>query len=170
MTPDKIILTTLKHEGGISNHKADRGGLTNFGITFRTLKSFIPAATEESLINMTKEQAIAFYRTYFFYGMGVDKYPKEIQDIMFDMNVNHGVGNSTRILQRALVLSGMPVTVDGIPGRQTLSAAQKVNLKTLRDNLITARLRFFQAIVRNDPSQAVFARGWENRAKSFETV
>ena len=167
--PDSIILNTLKHEGGLSNHKADKGGLTNFGITFKTLKSLVPDATEDTLINMTKEEAIAFYRTYFFFGMGVDKYPTAIQDIMFDMNVNHGLSNSTRILQRALLLSGMPVKVDGQPGPQTLTAANVVDSRILRNNLIAARLRFFATIVRNNPSQAVFANGWKNRAMSFET-
>lgn len=167
MTPEEIIKKTLVHEGGWSDHPNDRGGKTNWGITLKTLQSFVPSATEVTLRTFTKEQAIDFYKQHYFYGMGVDKYPQGIWDIMFDMNVNHGLRNSTRILQRAIERLGGSVTVDGIPGPRTQASSASFDIPKLRNALIEARSTFFKAIVANNPSQQVFLKGWLRRAESF---
>ena len=86
------------------------------------------------------------------------------------MNVNHGLKNSTRIIQRALLSLDMPVKVDGVPGNKTLTAATIANPDKLRAALIAARIRFFNNIVVADASQKVFLKGWIKRAKTFEQV
>ncbi len=161
------ISKTLEHEGGWSDHALDKGGKTKYGITLSTLQSFRPGATEKDLRQMTKEDATSFYVKHFFYGMGVDRLPEGVQDIVFDMNVNHGLRNSIKILQRALVACGKHILVDGIPGPNTVTAAFSVPVQKLRTNIIEARLNFYRAIIRNNPSQQVFWRGWEKRARSF---
>ena len=77
LSADAIISKTLKHEGVLSNHPSDRGGLTKYGITFNTFRSFIPGATEKDLRNLTLSQAMEFYKKHYFYAMGVDKYQRK---------------------------------------------------------------------------------------------
>lgn len=167
ISPFVAISKTLEHEGGWSNHKADKGGKTNYGITLATLQSFEPHATEATLRNMTKEDAVRFYEKYFFYGMGVDKFPDKVQDKIFDMNVNHGLRNSIRIVQRALAALGFKIEVDGIPGPKTVEMAKKANPDQLRAELVHQRLNFYRRIIEKHPDQRIFWKGWEKRAKSF---
>ena len=167
---DKIIDNTIKHEGGWANHPDDRGGKTNFGITLKTFKSLEPGKTEQDLRNLTVDQAREFYRKHFFYGMAVDTLPKGIQDIIFDMNVNHGPRHTTRMLQRALVRLGEEVIVDGVLGPKTAGAAFRLPKDDLRDSLIICRLKFVTNFANRVPSQRKFLRTWVNRTLSFDNV
>lgn len=167
LSPFVAISKTLEHEGGWADNPLDKGGKTKYGITLATLKYFEPGATEQTLRSMTKEQAVKFYEKHFFYGMGVDKFPEEIQDKLFDMNVNHGLRNSIKILQRALLACGLRLAIDGVPGPTTVALAKQANPTQLRAELIEERLNFYRRIIARDPSQKVFWKGWEKRAKSF---
>lgn len=172
MLPKDIIEQTLKHEGGWSNHCADKGGATNFGITFATYKMYNPSATLEELRTMTKAEAIRFYEEHFFKTYKIADLPDAIQDIMFDMCVNHGPRNAAKILQRSLSALGTNIEVDGKIGPMTIKHANEVaNISPdeLRNKVNDKRWEFYKAIVENNPSQQVFINGWKNRVDSFRT-
>lgn len=164
---DKIINRTIQHEGGWSNHQNDRGGKTKYGITLATLQSLRPGSTEQTLRNLSPSQARAFYREFYFLGMGVDKFPEEIQDVVFDLNVNFGARNATRIIQRGVAQLGGAIVVDGVLGKKTLDAVAKCDIKALRISIVLDRIKTHYASVERDPSQRVFINGWLNRSLSF---
>lgn len=69
------LADVLKHEGGYSDHKADLGGATHFGISLRFLKQLPDLAGDingDGHINvldiqqMTAAHAAEFYRQYFW--------------------------------------------------------------------------------------------------------
>ena len=117
------------------------------GITLDTYRSVYPSATEADLKSLTKQDAVEFYRTHFFYKYRISEFPAEIQDLFFDMTVNHGYGNASEMLQRVI-----GVEVDGVAGSGTIAAAKQYD-GDLRKSLLEERSRFYKSIIKNDPSQ-----------------
>jgi lysozyme family protein len=82
---------------------------------------------------------------------------------MFDAAVNHGPKRAVRLLQQG---AGMPLAkCDGVWGNETrrfvtAAAAKAVELV---DACLVARERFYREIVRLNPSQSAFIKGWMNR-------
>ena len=158
---DSIIQRTLKTEGLKANDVNDRGGKTNYGITQETLD-----AREEGLAlpdnvkdvnDLTKDQAYAYYASL-YNKRGLDRFPEDLRPQIFDMIVNHGYGNTAKILQTA-----GNVEVKGGIGDITLEAVNKLT----NADLANTRMDFYNNILENDPSQKVFEKGWKARAKSF---
>jgi lysozyme family protein len=171
MKPEAIISKTLQHEGGYSNHVADKGGPTNYGITLKTFKQVSPGATVADLKNLTGEDVIGIYKDLYFYTPGVDKLPKAIQDLVFDMNVLHGASTATRLLQKALrYLGHAQVTVDADLGPKTIKAAFNTNPVRLRAAINKQREALINSIVERNPSQKVFLNGWMRRVNSFKEM
>ena len=94
---------------------------------------------------------------------------------MADIQVN--TGNSTLIMQRTLNnllidnnidISGGVLTEDDKMGNNTRVAYNKVinavGLPTLMNKLVSQQKKYYDDIVRDDNSQAVFRDGWEKRA------
>lgn len=166
----KIILGTLKHEGGYVNHPADPGGVTNFGITLGTYQRTYPEATAQTIRDLTVETAITYYWVHFYKANDVDLLPKGIRDIYFDMCVNHGRGNADRILQRGLNEYGISTSVDGRVGSKTRANSKKAaseNLEKLRKAINNCREDFYLRIIERRPEMVVFKRGWLNRVRKF---
>jgi hypothetical protein len=67
---EQIMGHVFPNEGGISNHKNDRGGYTNMGITFDTYKQVAKqedfTATRGSLSKLTRSRAQEIYKKYFW--------------------------------------------------------------------------------------------------------
>lgn len=170
MTPKQIIEKTLQHEGGLVDHPNDRGGLTNFGITIGFFQDIRPGATPDDLRAMTRDEAAEIYYERLFEPNRVEELPCVVQDVYFDMIVNHGRRRAGIILQRAIFRRGESIKIDGIVGNKTRAAAIQANQKNpsaLREAVIDKRERFYRDIVANDPSQSVFLNGWLRRNNSF---
>lgn len=162
----------LQHEGGFVNHKADRGGPTNLGITQATLSKWLGRkASIEEVRNLTREEAREIYETNYLTGPRIHLLPESIRTQVLDMSVNHGPKNAIRMLQRVLNAAGFgPVDVDGVLGPQSRNAAERAAARmgsVLPNALVEERVRFFEAIVARDASQKVFLKGWVSRARSF---
>ena len=167
MRVNDIIENSLKWEGGYVNHPNDKGGPTNMGITLKTLRGVKPNASIEDIKKLTKETAVKIYKKLYYYGMGVDNFPQDVQDVVFDMNVLHGKKNSIIIVQRALRSLGASIVVDGIAGPKTMGAAMASNPLFFRKSINNEREKFVERIVARNPSQSVFLKGWKNRINSF---
>lgn len=161
----KLIPFILKWEGGFANHPADKGGATNKGITISTFRHFFgKGATIEQLKNMTDEQWETIFRKGFWDKFKADEIANQsIADICVDWAWGSGTVTAIKQVQRIL-----NVAVDGVVGKVTLSAINNEDPKTLFDKIMSARLSFIEAIVKRDPSQKVFIKGWRNRITSIK--
>ena len=167
-----MIAEVIAREGGYVNHPADRGGATNYGITQATYSDYLGRrASVEDVRAITQEIATEIYYTRYYLQPRIDALPPEIQPIMLDMCVHHGVKKAILILQRVINLAEVAVVKeDGICGIATQQAAYKTQAAMggfLLNALVDERLSLFHRIIGNNPSQMVFLRGWEKRAESF---
>ena len=156
---NKLIPFILKWEGGFADHPLDRGGATNKGITYKTFCSFYPDSTVEDLEAMTDEQwSNIFEQGYWAPWMADDIKNQSVANICVDWAWASGTRTSIKEVQRIL-----GVKADGIVGRQTLAALNNTNQQELFNDIRAARHRFVEAIIRRDPTQAVFRNGWRRR-------
>jgi hypothetical protein len=133
---------TRNFEGGYSDHPKDRGGPTIYGISsknwpneFATVKALVDQGRKAEAEEYTKN----FYNEKFFKPSGAENAPPELQPLIFDAAVNHGVGTAKKILASS----------GGDPSQ-----------------FLNQRQAYMDQIVQNDPSQAVFQKGWENRVEA----
>lgn len=118
---DKIVLKTLAHEGGYVNDPRDPGGETNMGISKRFCDK---AGIKDDLKTITKARVIEIYRWYFWEKPKIYLiYDDALAGKVFDLAVNCGESRAIKFLQRALG----NVTVDGVMGNNTATAANRYN-------------------------------------------
>lgn len=137
----------LGHEGELSAHPQDRGGLTKFGISQR-------AYPDEDIVNLTVERAKELYLRDYWKPVGCEHVPEGIRFDLFDMAVNSGLLAATRTLQRAC-----GVVADGKIGPLTMKAIQDMDPIRLAARFNGHRLAYM-ASLRTWPS---FGRGWAGR-------
>lgn len=144
-----------------TNHSKDKGGLTKFGIDQRSH----PKVNIESL---TVESAKEIYRKEYWKGIKGDELPNHFDLAAFDIAVNNGVHTAGQLLQKCLgrLYLGQ---IDGIIGPRTIQAAKKATRENLV-YLIHLRQQHYDKIVRNNPSQKVFADGWRNRNNALKVA
>lgn len=175
-TTRQIIADTINREGGYVNHPADRGGPTKYGITTKAYAEYFRRPTSldvtiDEIKAVTPGLAEKIYLRLYYIRPNINLLPDPIQPIMLDMSVNHGPNKAVTMLQSTLLHDGYHVgSVDGSIGPKTLNAVTRAKAdlgNELINNLINQRIEFYQHIIRKDPSQAVFERGWIARAESF---
>jgi lysozyme family protein len=164
---DEALAFTLGNEGGYTNHPADPGGATNFGIIQRELDRWNGAHPElafpGSVKDLSLEQAKAIYRMNYWRWDGIADAALAVK--LFDIGVNCGTGTSVKLLQKAIdTLVDPPIPVDGQLGPATLGAANAQPPGALMQALCQAQAQYYQAIVDRNPSQSVFLKGWLTRA------
>lgn len=178
-TVDKMIAAILKHEGGYVDHGSDRGGATNHGISLKYAKRVgldidgDGDVDRDDIKLVTPEKAAMLYKRDFLIDPGFDKLPIEIQPQVFDMSVLHGPSRAAKIVQTAIndIMNENVMKVDGEAGPKTQTAAalvlKQVGAKTFNAKMVWHRVAFLKEIVKSDPSQKVFLKGWTKRAESF---
>ena len=157
MTFDDAFTLLLGHEGGYSDHKADPGGKTQFGITERVARAH---GFTGDMRTLTRDEAKRIYRADYWEPVRADELPPQVRYDVFDGAVNSGVKQSIKWLQRAAGLTG--IEVDGIFGRQTLAVVHAMTPDRVAKRYNGHRLRFMKDL-KNWPS---FSRGWADRIAS----
>lgn len=163
---ERCLEHTLGIEGGYSDHKNDRGGATKYGITVSTLTRHRKGwVTKEDVNNLSLEEAKRIYEKDYWHYMRLGEVKSEtVQLILFDVGVNRGPDASIRNLQVVLRrYYRKQIAVDGIMGPQTLSAMDDVDTDSLARKLIQSVQLDYVEIVKRNPPQAVFLKGWINR-------
>ncbi|PJG86199.1 glycoside hydrolase family 108 protein [Conservatibacter flavescens] len=151
LTFSEIFNRLIGHEGGYVNHPKDPGGETNWGITKRTA---VANGYTGDMRAMTREQAFEIYKKSFWERYQCEKLPTPVAFQFFDMAVNHGSGNASRILQRAV-----GVADDGIIGEQTRKAINAMGLSDVLILMNAERINFFTKL----STFITFGKGWMNR-------
>lgn len=173
MNIDLLIDEVIAREGGYSNHPADRGGPTNFGITEQVARAHGYKGDMKALPRAT---AVAIYKTRYWTGPKFDQVAAlcpAIADEMFDTGVNMGVGRAGKFLQRALnalnrQASDYPdISTDGLVGPMTLHALRGFMAKrgaaggeVLRKALDALQGEFYLSLAESSPNQEAFVYGW----------
>lgn len=155
----------LKWEGGFVNDPLDRGGATNKGITLGTFRRFYGKdASVEQLKAITDEQWLMIFKAGYWNPWLADYIANQsIANIVVDWAWASGTRTSIKQVQRIL-----NTAVDGIVGPKTLAAINSANPRELFDRIRSARLTFVDDIVRRNPTQARFIRGWKNRINNIK--
>lgn len=169
---DLAITATLEHEGGsrYSNHPADRGGPTRWGITAKTLgewRKLGRPATADEVKALGQAEAEAIYRARYWDACRCGEIGDQLVAAkLFDLAVNAGPVAAVRMLQRAADrCQGTPVATDGVIGPKTLAAVAECDPGELMIELIHVATEFYLGIVNRDPTQRVFLTGWLRRAR-----
>lgn len=151
MNFDTAFTRLLGHEGGYSDHAADPGGKTRYGITEAVART---AGYRGDMRELPLDLAKRIYRAEYWDAVKAEQLPPGVRYAVFDAAVNSGVGQSIKWLQRAA-----GVTADGVIGPQTLGAVNQFTAESLRLRVLSQRLRFMAAL----PTWPSFGRGWANR-------
>lgn len=151
LTFQQIFDRLIGHEGGYVNDLQDPGGETNWGVTKRTAMA---NGYTGNMKTMTRQQAYEIYRRAFWLRYNCEQMPDAVAYQFFDAAVNHGFGNASRMLQRAV-----GVLDDGIIGKYSIEA---INRNPISDTLMVLngeRLNFYTRLKNFDR----YGKGWVNR-------
>ena len=141
----------LKHEGGYSDHAADPGGKTRYGVTEAVAREF---GYRGDMRELPIDLAQRIYKDRYWDAVQAENLPLDVRYIVFDGAVNSGVAQSVKWLQRAC-----GVHDDGVIGPVTIRAASTLHAEGLKRRILAQRLRFMAKL----PNWPAFGRGWANR-------
>ena len=102
MDVDNLIDEVIGREGGYSNHPADRGGATRWGVTEAVARAH---GYRGDMRFYPREEAVAVYRRLYWLRPGFDRVAEHAPRVaaeLFDTGVNMGPAVAVGFLQRAL--------------------------------------------------------------------
>lgn len=152
------------HEGGVSNHKADPGKLTKWGVTQSTYDNYRQrwGLTKQPVTKMSEDECRTIYHDGYWLPIKGAQLPWALAYVLFDGAINSGAGQSIKWLQRAL-----GVRVDGVMGPITVHAARSfADLDLLINKVLDRRLVFLKAL----KTFKTFGKGWTRRVAEVREV
>jgi len=102
MDIDELIDVVIGREGGYSDHPADRGGPTRWGITEAVARAH---GYRGDMRSFPRDNAVAIYRRIYWQRPGLDRVAAlapRVAAELFDTGVNMGPAVAVSFLQRAL--------------------------------------------------------------------
>jgi len=170
-TFEDYLEVILQHEGGLSNHSSDPGGITKYGISLRFLKSNKIDINKDGkidandIINLTIDEASIIYKEYFWNKMKLDYIDNELLKLhLFDMGVNAGTKTAIKLLQRIVGASQ-----DGVLGNMTASKVTSY-IRDIVEDYSTARKDYYSYIISKNPKLSVFRKGWFRRVNTTKFI
>ena len=155
-------------EGGFSDHAADRGGATRYGVTAGVLADWRGCAVSRAdVANLPLEEARRIYRVRYFDAANVGLLPEGLWHDALDAVINHGVRGGSKLVQRAANACGAGIAVDGHIGGRTARAISGLGEARYANALVETRLSFYESLARSDSTQAAFLAGWRNRVNKL---
>lgn len=151
MNFDTAFEKLLGHEGGFSDHAADPGGKTRYGITEAVARE---VGYRGDMRELPLDLAKRIYMERYWRPVRADELPAGVRYAVFDAAVNSGPGQAVKWLQRAA-----GVADDGVLGPKTMAAVNALNADSLRSKILAQRLRFMCSL----PNWPAFSRGWSRR-------
>lgn len=157
--------TVLKWEGGWANDPHDSGGCTMKGITIATFRKYYgKTKTCNDLRKLTDNQWDTIFIQGYWNRWSADKIKSQsIANLLVDWVWTSGV-YGIKYPQQVL-----GVVADGLVGPKTIAAINNYpNQKELFEKLWNRRKKHFEAIVKNNPTQQKFLKGWLRRLSDFK--
>ena len=155
---DDAFAELLKHEGGFSDHKADPGKATRYGITEAVAREVRYRGNMQDLpIDLAKR----IYLEQYWNPIQAEKLPPKVRYAVFDAAVNSGVTQSIKWLQRAA-----GTLDDGIIGPKTLEKVNSIDQELLLRTILSVRLKFMTDL----KTWQAFSRGWARRIADIMVV
>lgn len=160
---DAALARVLVSEGGYVNNPKDPGGATNKGITQRVYNLYRNRLnlSGQSVQSITDAEVRQIYKEQYWDVAKCDSLPVGISYCVFDGDVNSGVSQSTKWLQRAC-----GITVDGTIGPNTITAANEAEPDALIDAICDRRLNYLKAL----SGWKYFGKGWTSRVEHVRAV
>ena len=158
---DEAFNYTMPFEGwsACTNDPDDPGGLTKYGIS----KVNHP---EVDVANLSLDGAKAIYRKHYWNPIKGDQIASgRVAIKFFDMAVNMGVKQATKLVQEALGDMGCSVAVDGMMGPKTLEALNGVDDDVLFVFLVPLLEAFYRGL-----GKPKYIKGWLRRARTLPHV
>lgn len=152
-------------EGEYSNHGADKGGKTMYGISQRTYPDL-------DIKSLSKDKAKEIYRKDYWEPLRLDEVHSQLTaNNVFEIAVNMGIFWGAKILQEAVnIISWQDIAEDGRVGPVTLAAANLMDEKLLYKTMEGLQFERYHNIVKNEPNQKQFLKGWINKRVFSEGV
>lgn len=125
---ETLIDKVIAREGDFSDHPADRGGPTRWGVTEAVARAH---SYTGNMRHFPREEAVTIYKRKYWLRPGFDRIAKHAPAIaseLFDTGINMGTRTATGFLQRALNALNRngrdfkDVAVDRVIGGETLAA------------------------------------------------
>jgi lysozyme family protein len=181
----EAIYFVLQEEGGLANHKDDKGGITNYGISIQFVKNLIknnPHLIDEfdlnnnkkidsfDIINISKEEAKYIYKRFWWdkYNYGKINY-QPLANKIFDMAINMGPVAAASLLEKAYrkLKKGNLIDISYILDESIINNINSLSIKQkieLLDNLRKFSINYYMRVAESNPSQKKFLKGWLKRA------
>ena len=157
MTFEEALEHVLKHEGGYVNHKLDKGGITNLGVTIAVWEEWIGReSSEDEMRNLKPEDVADLYKKLYWDRVKGDDLPSGVNYCVFDAAVNSGTGRAAKWLQEAV--GAVP---DGAIGAKTLAKVAAHDADSLVNAYCDVRLNFLKNLKTFD----TFGKGWSRRVE-----
>ena len=171
---DQLIDDVIAREGGYSNHPADRGGATRWGITQAVARAHGFAG---DMRVFPRDEAAAIYRRLYWHRpnfAAIASRAPALAAELFDTGVNMGPAVAATFLQRALTALNRngkdypDLVPDGRVGDVTLTALDKFLMIRGRASGETVLLRALEALqgerylrlAERRPANEAFLYGW----------
>lgn len=169
----RISRVILRHEGGYVDDPVDKGGKTNMGIAWKTWIKYAKSdlgvePTKNNLKNLTMEQAEIIYRGRYWEPQGFCKVKNDKIGLMiYDWTITSG--GAGKEIQKLLTSEFEQDVgkIDGAIGPKTIQAVNNVKDQDLLLRRIDAvRRDYYHMLVRVDPANSKYIKGWLNRVDS----
>ncbi len=163
---NKIFEYILLVEGGYSDDKADKGGKTKYGIIEVEARKY---GYQGDMRNLTKDIAEDIYKNKYYLSNNLDKIKdKRVALSIADWTINSGSWGLKKAQQTINILKGDILAVDGKIGKKSIEAINSANPEMFLIEYHELQRKFYYSIVKSNPSQAIFLKGWLNRVARKE--
>jgi len=164
MNNDQILTDLLRREGGLENDPADPGGVTNYGLTIKSLSEYYGHdVTAKDVENLTAPVARAIYADMYIDKPGFNKIRQDnIRALLVDCAVNNGRGRAIKWLQHAV-----GAVEDGVLGDRTVASIEGRIIREVYYGILKQRYACYAALPSVNPKLMKFLGGWIKRANEF---
>lgn len=158
------LAVTLKHEGGYTSNRADRGNWTSGKIGVGVLKGTkygiaAHAYPNLDIKNLTVNDVKPIYEKDYWKPARCENLPYGVDLAVFDFGVNSGVSRAVKYLQAVV-----GAKADGVAGSETVAKAQAMDGKAVIQKLSAKRMSFVKGI----PNFSAFIKGVSKRVADVE--